>query len=64
MPLMAGDVEPGPVLDLVERYWGGWERGADPITRQAYRLNKMTNRWGLIVADEYYAFRDFTEVRP
>ena len=28
--------------------WGGWERNANEITRQAYRLNKMTNRWGLM----------------
>lgn len=28
--------------------WGGWERGAEDITKQAYRLNKMTNRWGLM----------------
>ncbi len=28
--------------------WGGWERGADEVTKQAYRLNKMTNRWGLM----------------
>ena len=28
--------------------WGGWERGADPETKAAYRLNKMTNRWGLM----------------
>lgn len=28
--------------------WGGWENNADPITRQAYRLNKMTNRWGIM----------------
>ena len=28
--------------------WGGWERGANTITRQAYRLNKMMNRWGLM----------------
>jgi CRISPR/Cas system-associated exonuclease Cas4 (RecB family) len=28
--------------------WGGWERNADSITKQAYRLNKMTNRWGLM----------------
>jgi len=28
--------------------WGGWERGADAVTQQAYRLNKMTNRWGLM----------------
>lgn len=28
--------------------WGGWERNADETTRAAYRLNKMTNRWGLM----------------
>ena len=28
--------------------WGGWERDADDVTKQAYRLNKMTNRWGLM----------------
>ncbi len=28
--------------------WGGWERGAADVTKQAYRLNKMTNRWGLM----------------
>lgn len=28
--------------------WGGWERGADQLTKDAYRLNKMTNRWGLM----------------
>ncbi len=28
--------------------WGGWERGADELTKTAYRLNKMTNRWGLM----------------
>lgn len=28
--------------------WGGWERGADEMTKAAYRLNKMTNRWGLM----------------
>jgi len=28
--------------------WGGWERGSDELTKQAYRLNKMTNRWGLM----------------
>lgn len=28
--------------------WGGWDRQADSKTRAAYRLNKMTNRWGLM----------------
>lgn len=28
--------------------WGGWDRNADAVTKQAYRLNKMTNRWGLM----------------
>jgi len=28
--------------------WGGWGRSADEVTQQAYRLNKMTNRWGLM----------------
>jgi len=28
--------------------WGGWEKNADEITRTAYRLNKMDNRWGLM----------------
>lgn len=28
--------------------WGGWEKNAAPKTKQAYRLNKMTNRWGIM----------------
>jgi len=28
--------------------WGGWEKNADEITKTAYRLNKMDNRWGLM----------------
>lgn len=28
--------------------WGGWNRNADPVTKKAYLLNKMTNRWGLM----------------
>ncbi len=28
--------------------WGGWNRNADPDTKKAYQLNKMTNRWGLM----------------
>jgi hypothetical protein len=28
--------------------WGGWNKNADPETKKAYQLNKMTNRWGLM----------------
>ncbi|MDZ7728068.1 MAG: insulinase family protein [Dehalococcoidia bacterium] len=26
--LVAGDVEPGRVVEMVERHWGSWERGS------------------------------------
>lgn len=28
--------------------WGGWKRSASAQAQTAYRLNKMTNRWGLM----------------
>ncbi len=30
--IIAGDVEPAPVLRLVEKYWGGWKRGRFKVT--------------------------------
>ena len=29
--IVAGDVDPARVIPMVEKYWGGWKRGAHPV---------------------------------
>ena len=45
----AGDFEDCRRRRYYSKYahWSGWERGATPLQKTAYRLNKMTSRYGL-----------------
>lgn len=39
-------------------FWNGWERGAPPITRMAYRLKKLQSRWAWAGDVAHNAIRD------